>query len=425
MPTNPQREFALEIVRQLRAAGFEALWAGGCVRDQLLNREPKDFDVATNARPEEIQKLFGQRRTLAIGAAFGVIGVLSKNIGAVEVATFRSDGAYLDGRHPSSVVFTTAEHDAQRRDFTINGMFFDPLEDRVIDYVGGQTDLAAGVIRAIGDPTARFTEDKLRMLRAVRFATTFDFTIEPATLAAIHNMADEVNVVSAERIGAELTRLFVHPRRSDGLRLLQEAGLLKPLFPELADTASSNTGAWRQILQTLERLESENLSTALAALFVDFTDSGQVAAAVGRRFRFSNKEIDLAVWLTRQLPCIAEAEQLPWPRLQRILTHDGARELMALAQAALGSTHVGVVKCQEFLALPVEKLNPPPLLTGDDLVRHGYQPGRHFARLLTAIRDAQLEGQVRNEAEALKLAEQLIQAEDIDHKGIKDTKKKK
>ena len=407
MSTNPQREFALEIVEQLRAAGFESLWAGGCVRDQLLGREPKDYDVATNARPEEIQKLFGKRRTLAIGAAFGVIGILRKNCTPVEVATFRSDGAYLDGRHPSSVVFTTAEHDAQRRDFTINGMFFDPLENRVIDYVGGQADLSAGIIRAIGDPTARFGEDKLRMLRAVRFTTTFNFRIEPTTLAAIQQMAGEVNVVSAERIAAELTRLFTHPRRSHGLRLLQESGLLKQMFPELVDAVSSNSDAWSRILQTLERLASENLSTAFAALFVHLPDSGQVAAT-GRRFRFSNKEIDLAAWLTKQLPNIAVAEQLPWPQLQRILTHDGAGELMALASAALGSTHVGVVKCQEFLALPPSQLNPPPLLTGDDLVRHGYQPGPHFARLLTAIRDAQLAGQVREEAEALKLAEQLI-----------------
>ena len=151
MPSS-QREFALDITRQLRMAGFEALWAGGCVRDQLLGREPKDYDVATNARPEEVEKLFGRRRTLAIGAAFGVIAVQSRNCNPVEVATFRSDGAYLDGRHPSSVVFTTAEHDAERRDFTINGMFFDPLAEQVIDYVGGQADLSARIIRAIGDP---------------------------------------------------------------------------------------------------------------------------------------------------------------------------------------------------------------------------------------------------------------------------------
>ncbi len=424
MSANPQREFALDIVRQLRAASFEALWAGGCVRDQLLGREPQDYDVATNARPEEIQKLFGQRRTLAIGAAFGVISVLNKNSGPVEVATFRSDGAYLDGRHPSSVVYTTAEHDAQRRDFTINGMFFDPLEERVIDYVGGQADLAAGVIRAIGDPAARFTEDKLRMLRAARFATTFDFTIEPVTLAAIQSMAAEVTVVSAERIGAELTRLFTHPRRREGLQLLQESGLLPPLFPELVDAARNNSDVWSKALQTLERLESENLSTALSALFVGLPKPAEVAAA-GRRFRLSNKEIDLAAWLVKQLPRIDVAEQLFWPQLQRILPHESAGELMALARAALGDKHAGLLGCQVLLALPSERLNPPPLLTGDDLVRHGYRPGPHFARLLTAIRDAQLEGQIRDQAEALQLAEQLIQDQDIDHKGTKDTKKEK
>ncbi len=407
MSVNPQREFALEIVRQLRAAGFEALWAGGCVRDQLLGHEPKDYDVATNARPEEVQQLFGKRRTLAIGAAFGVIAVLGKNCHPVEVATFRSDHAYVDGRRPSAVEFTTAEQDAERRDFTINGMFFDPLTGEVIDYVGGQADLSSKIIRAIGDPHARFDEDKLRILRAVRFGTTFDFTIESDTLAAIREMAAEVTVVSAERIGAELARLLVHPRRRLGVQLLDDCGLLRPLILELADAAASNSSAWQKTLQNLEQLESNNLATAMAALVCEFAATVRVSA-LGRRFRFANKEIDLATWLTKQLPRIAEAGQLPWPQLQRILTHQGAGELMALATAVLGTDHAGVLKCREYLALPTEKLNPPPLLTGDDLVLHGFQPGPEFAQLLTAVRDAQLEGRIAGQAEALELAERLV-----------------
>ena len=196
-----QREFALEIVEQLRAAGFEALWAGGCVRDQLLGLAPKDYDVATSATPDEIRDLFGRRRTLAIGASFGVITVLGpRAAGQIEVATFRTDAAYSDGRHPDSVTFTTAEHDAARRDFTINGLFFDPVAEAVVDYVNGRDDLERKTIRAIGDPAARIAEDKLRMLRAVRFAATFDFHIEPqharrdpASGAASHDRQPRAN----------------------------------------------------------------------------------------------------------------------------------------------------------------------------------------------------------------------------------------
>jgi tRNA nucleotidyltransferase/poly(A) polymerase len=420
MPANSQREHALDIVRQLRNAGFEALWAGGCVRDSLLGREPKDYDVATNARPEEVQNLFGKRRTLAIGAAFGVIGVLNKENELVEVATFRSDGAYLDGRRPMSVDFTTAEQDAQRRDFTINGMFFDPMEDRVIDYVGGQADLQARIVRAIGDPTARFTEDKLRMLRAIRFATTYRFAIEPTTLAAIQMMAADVNVVSAERINAELTRLLVHPSRGHGLQLLNKSGLLNALIPELAEDASKHTEVWNNTLQFFELLDSTNVATALAALFIALPYSP--VAKVGRRFRYSNKEIDLAVWLTEQLPHVRDAEKLPWPQMQRILTNEHTGELLNLARAVYGMQHSGILRCREYLALPIEKLNPAPLLTGDDLVRHGYRPGPHFAALLTAIRDAQLEGQIENESQAIELAQKLINTREIHHKDTKDTK---
>jgi tRNA nucleotidyltransferase/poly(A) polymerase len=187
-----QRRFAVEVVRKLRNAGFEAFWAGGCVRDKLLGRTPKDYDVATNATPPQIRELFGRRRTLAIGAAFGVITVIGpKSAGMIEVATFREDAAYSDGRHPDHVTFSSAREDAARRDFTINGLFYDPLDDRVIDFVGGQEDLALRRIRAIGNPRERIAEDKLRLLRAVRFSATFDFALEEGTRAAIREMADQ------------------------------------------------------------------------------------------------------------------------------------------------------------------------------------------------------------------------------------------
>src|SRR5215468_2735973 len=208
-----ERDFAVQVVRRLRQAGYEALWAGGCVRDELLGVEPVDYDVATSARPEEVQRTFAH--TVEVGVSFGVVEVIGPrrpdgSFPKVQVATFRSDGAYVDGRRPESVVFSTAAEDAQRRDFTINGMFFDPLESRVIDYVGGLADLKAGVLRAIGDPRARFREDKLRLMRAVRMAARFDFPIEAGTAAAVREMAPQITVVSSERIAEELRKMLAH-----------------------------------------------------------------------------------------------------------------------------------------------------------------------------------------------------------------------
>src|SRR5436190_4202816 len=231
-----QRAFALEIAQKLRGAGFEALWAGGCVRDELLGLVPKDYDVATSATPDQIRNLFGHRRTLPIGASFGVITVLGpREAGQIEVATFRTDAAYSDGRHPDAVTFTTAEHDAQRRDFTINGLFYDPIAEKVVDYVGGQNDLQARIVRAIGDPRSRLSEDKLRLLRAVRFAATFNFAIDSETLAAIQDMAPEINTVSPERIGMEIRRMLIDPNRAQALSLLLETKLLAHVLPEVAN----------------------------------------------------------------------------------------------------------------------------------------------------------------------------------------------
>src|SRR5205085_4201338 len=230
-----ERDFAVDVVKTLRAAGFKALWAGGCVRDELLGLSPQDYDVATDARPEEVLHLFP--RTIAVGMSFGVVEVIGPRTDTghlqVEVATFRSDTTYSDGRHPDSVVFSTAREDALRRDFTINGMFFDPLEDKLIDYVGGKDDLQAKVLRAIGEPELRFAEDKLRMLRAVRIATRFDLHIDGATAAAIREHAAEIMAVSAERIADELRKLLVHARRANGMTLLWDLGLASAILPEL------------------------------------------------------------------------------------------------------------------------------------------------------------------------------------------------
>ncbi|MBX3432697.1 MAG: CCA tRNA nucleotidyltransferase [Pirellulales bacterium] len=401
------RQFALDVVTALRGEGFEAFWAGGCVRDQLLGREPKDYDVATSARPDIVRALFGKRRTIAIGAAFGVIGVLGpRGSSPLEVATFRTDGVYRDGRHPDSVAFSDAEHDAQRRDFTINGLFYDPVAELVVDYVDGQRDLAAGVVRAIGDPRRRFDEDKLRLLRAVRFATTFDFEIEAATLAAICDMAPQTTIVSAERIGAELRRILANPNRALGMRLLGETNLLEAVAPELAGALAEPT-AWEAALGRLENLAVESLPAALALASVDRL-SPPAVRELCRTWRLTNKEGRLAEWLVEHLPEMRHAAELPWPRLQRLLIHSGAAELTAAAAAEQGEASPHVRRLRDTLALAPAELDPPPLATGDDLKAAGIKPGKHFAVLLEHLRDEQLLGRLSSREEALVAAAEWL-----------------
>src|SRR4051794_34245835 len=370
-----QRAFALEIAEKLRGAGFEALWAGGCVRDELLGLTPKDYDVATSATPEQIRDLFGHRRTLPIGAAFGVITVLGpRTAGQIEVATFRTDAAYSDGRHPDSVSFTTAEHDAQRRDFTINGLFYDPVAEKVVDYVNGQEDLQRRTIRAIGDPRLRLSEDKLRMLRAVRFAAAFNFEIESETLHAIQEMASQITTVSPERIGAELRRILLDPNRATALDLLRETNLLPQVLPALANTPDE---AFADVKRILHALKKPTLATVFALLL-----KAGGPKDLGRDLRFTNREIERATWILTHCPLAADAQNLPWPTLQRILTHEGASELLALHEAISGPDDNALAFCRERLAWPAERLNPLPLVDGNDLIRHGLAPGPQFSALL-------------------------------------------
>jgi tRNA nucleotidyltransferase/poly(A) polymerase len=400
-----QRAFALEIVERLRAAGFEALWAGGCVRDQLLGIEPKDYDVATSAKPDEIRELFGRRRTLAIGASFGVITVLGpRSAGQFEVATFRTDAAYSDGRHPDSVAFTTAENDAARRDFTINGLFFDPVAGEVVDYVGGRGDLARKTIRAIGDPAARIAEDKLRMLRAVRFAATFGFQIEPRTRRAIEESAAEVTTVSPERIGTEIRRMLVDEHRVVALDLLHETGLLAHVLPEVNQLEAA---AWQETRRVLSGLTEPDLPLALAATLWQVVTPAAVNVA-GRRLRYTNKEIERAAWLLRHLSVAAAAPELHWPEAQRVLAHDGARELVALHESVAGPDDAALAFCRERLAWPAERLNPSPLVDGAVLIAHGLTPGPYFSRLLELVRDAQLRGEITTAADTLALVDRIL-----------------
>jgi poly(A) polymerase len=399
----PQRAFALEIVQKLRGAGFEALWAGGCVRDELLGIAPKDYDVATSATPYQIRDLFGRRRTLPIGAAFGVVTVLGpRAAGQIEVATFRTDATYSDGRHPDSVTFTDAQHDAQRRDFTINGLFFDPVTNVVVDYVGGQEDLKAHVIRAIGDPRLRLGEDKLRMLRAVRFAASFDFAIDPETMRAIQEMAQQITTVSAERIGMEIRRMLVDPNRATAVRLLRESKLLPEVLPDIERLTPEE---FEETLRILAALREPDFPTAFAALLLL---AGGPGIDTGRRLRFTNKEIERANWLHINVGIIIRnARRIAWPVLQRTLVHPGAQGALALFESEVGPDDAELAFCRERLAWPEERLNPPPLIKGADLIEHGMRPGKPFATLLEKIRDAQLNGEISSRDEALALADRL------------------
>jgi tRNA nucleotidyltransferase/poly(A) polymerase len=367
--------------------------------------------VATDATPPEIRELFGHRRTLAIGAAFGVITVLGgRSAGQVEVATFRRDASYSDGRHPDSVSYSTAEEDASRRDFTINGLFFDPLSDQVIDFVGGRDDLDARLIRAIGDPFERFTEDKLRLVRAVRFAVTFNFAIEAETGQAIGQMADQITVVSAERIAAELRRLLVHANRVRGVRLLIETGLAGAILPEIVAHAESDQAQMDRNLGLLGALREPGFPLAMAALLRERVDAAG-ALAVGQRWRLSNDESDRICWLVDHHDALFGARSKPWSAVQRLVIADGAADLVKLTEAAaqVGEADPGdSAWCCSLLAKTREELDPPPLITGRDLIRHGLNPGPRFAPILQKVRDAQLDGEVGTQAEAMLLVERLL-----------------
>ncbi len=414
-----QRGFAIEVVRKLRARGFEAFWAGGCVRDRLLGRAPKDYDVATTAKPAEIRDIFGARRTVAVGAAFGVITVLGpKPAGQVEVATFRQDSAYSDGRHPDSVEFSTPQADAERRDFTINGLFYDPLEDRVIDFVGGQDDLARGIVRAIGDAQQRFSEDKLRLLRAVRFAASFHFTLDLPTRQAIEAMAAQVTVVSPERIAAEMRLMLVHRSRAQAVDLLREVGLLEAVLPELSAANQAGvltaTGrpaeeAWVTTLDVLDALVEPTFPLALAAVLHAFVD-GPGSEVVSRRWKLSKHDIQRTRWLVEQQSALLAARHAAWPRLQRLLISAGIDELLRLHEAvaqAQGHPTDDVEHCRRLLQMPAEELDPAPLLTGDDLIVHGVPRGKPYQALLEAVRDAQLDKKISTKEQALALVDQL------------------
>jgi tRNA nucleotidyltransferase/poly(A) polymerase len=411
------REFSITIVRRLREAGHEALWAGGCVRDRLLGRIPKDYDIATSATPEQIRQLLGHQRTLAIGQAFGVITVIGPSAaGNMEIATFRSDGDYTDGRHPDKVTFTSAREDALRRDFTINGLFYDPLAEEISDYVGGQEDLKKGIIRAIGSPHQRIAEDKLRMLRAVRFAATLGFELETATAQAVSQHAHQIGVVSAERIAAELRRMLAGAGRSIATEMLIETGLLVEILPEagelLADTTRKN-----ELLQIVGNLpDSASYTLCLAAWLraaMGIKTTKKQLQAVCRRWKLSSDEMQQVSWLVTQLPIVLTGDAGSWPRLQRVLIQSGIDDLLQFAGAvervATGNDK-HTAECRQHLTRPEAEWNPAALINGNDLIAMNIPRGRIFHDVLEAVRDAQLLDEIHDKPAALQRAEALYKA---------------
>ncbi len=413
-----QRTFSIWVIRTLRAAGFTALWAGGCVRDQLLGRSPKDYDVATAAHPDQVLELFRKHRVraLPIGVSFGVVALVGpRGAGTVEVATFREDASYSDGRHPDAIQFSTPQRDAQRRDFTINGLFFDPIEEKTLDFVGGKADLAAGVLRAIREPTERFEEDKLRMLRAVRFATSLDFQIEPATFAAIQTMASQIHCVSAERITAEMTRILTGPNRGLGLRLLAQSGLGREILPEFFEPLAHEPTLLDRWTHRLERLESPDVSLAMATWAYGLLTPNTLDQ-IAKRWKWSNVQRLRAVWTLRQIETLDSAAQKV-STLQPLLIASDCDALLQLRRLLAQTNELPAAlpsRIHEMLAWSSERLDPSPLLDGDTLLANGFRPGILLKRILQTVRDAQLDERITTVEQALALASQIAHAEKPD-----------
>jgi poly(A) polymerase len=435
---------ARKIVRRLREAGHQALFAGGCVRDSLMGKTPHDFDIATSARPEQVQALFP--RTIAVGAQFGVILVVEEGRD-YQVATFRSDGTYLDGRHPRSVSFTTPEGDARRRDFTINGLFYDPIEGKVLDFVGGREDLETRTLRAIGNPAERFAEDKLRLLRAVRFATVLDFTIEADTWNALCAAAETIHDVSAERIRDELVKIFASPQRLRGFDLLDTSGLMEQILPEIEPLRGCEQPPdfhpegdvfvhTRLMLALLPRDASVLL--VLATLFHDLgkpptmerdhtgrirfsgheSVSAQMTEKIMRRLRFSNEEIETTTAMVQNHMVFKDVQNMRVSRLKRFLARPTFDDELELHRVDCLASH-GNLDNYEFLKrrdedLANEPLIPPPLVTGHDLIALGWKPGPKFKTILEAVQVRQLEGILRTREEAISWVEKEFTATPLD-----------
>jgi poly(A) polymerase len=445
------REHAIHVVRELRKRGFQAYLAGGCVRDMLLGLQPADYDVTTDATPNEVMRIFPE--TYAVGAQFGVVLVPVPKGGEdapaerkhpIEVATFRSDGVYSDGRHPDQVQYSKSpQEDVQRRDFTINGLLMDPLDgDRVLDFVGGRVDLVAGIVRAIGDPERRFQEDKLRMLRAVRFAARFGYTIDPSTFAAIQKLAPMIDQVSRERVRDELTKMLTEGHARRAFELLDRTGLLNEVLPEIVRMHGVEQppqfhpegDVWIHTMMLLEQLPAHCPPTlAWGALLHDVgkpptfrvapdrirfdghVEVGvQMAHEICSRLHFSNDDTEQIEALVANHMRFKDVERMKDSTLKRFLRLPQFDEHMELHRMDCLASH-GELGLYEFVAeklraTPPGEIRPEPLLTGRELIELGYAPGPRFKEILAAVEDAQLEGKVRSTEAAIEMVQREFPA---------------
>src|SRR6266480_188411 len=431
MNPSSMEKTARKVAARLRERGHIAYFAGGCVRDMVRGLTPKDYDIATDARPEVVQKIFP--RTYAVGVHFGVIIVLENDF-QFEVATFRSDEAYVDGRHPSAVRFSSPEEDAKRRDFTINGMFYDPVAEEVLDFVGGRADIAAKLVRAIGDPAQRFAEDRLRMLRAVRFATVLDYQIDKHTWEALVATAVSINEISAERIREELVRIFLSPNRTRGWDLLDASGLMRAILPEIEAMKGCKQPEQfrpegdvfehtRLMLQLLPAKVSVPLVFAVllhdvakpSTATVDETGrirfsghdrlGAEMTEEIMRRLRFSGAEIDATVEMVRQHMVFKDVPKMREAKLKRFMARPTFGAELELHRVDCEGSH-RMLDNYEFLLRKREEfanepIIPPPLVRGDDLIALGLKPGPKFGEILEAVETRQLEGALKTREEAL------------------------
>jgi poly(A) polymerase len=445
------KEFATSIIKTLGEQGFQAYLVGGCVRDLLLHREPADYDIATSATPEQVMEIFPE--TYAVGAQFGVVLVpppdepknedenASPKAHAIEVATFRSDLGYSDGRRPDEVHFSQdPREDVARRDFTINGLMLDPASGEVLDFVGGRKDLEAGIIRAIGDPEQRFAEDKLRVLRAVRFAARFEYAIAPETLTAIQRHAHEIHVVSRERVRDELTKMLTEGHARRACLLLDESGLLTQVLPEISAMKGvqqppefhpegdvfvhtllllknlpypcPSTLAWGALLHDVGKPATFRVAPDRIR-FDDHVDVGvKIAEEICARLRFSNDDTKQVLALVDNHMRFGHATRMKESTLKKFLRMPAFDEHLALHRADSLASHRNLSTynfIREKLAqIPPEKIRPVPLITGDDLIAAGYAPGPRFREILDAVEDAQLEGQLGSQEAALEFVKRAF-----------------
>ncbi len=430
------KQSAIEIVKVLQAHGHNAFFAGGCVRDMIMGHESADYDIATSALPQDIMKLF--EHTIPVGIQFGVVIVVKEGHN-FEVATFRSEGGYSDGRHPDYVVFSSApENDVKRRDFTINGLLYDPLTDETLDYVGGREDISRGIIRTIGNPIERFTEDKLRMIRAARFSCRFNFPIHPETKQAIIQLAKLIHVVSVERVREELEKILTGTNPQLGIKLLEELQLLQEILPEVSqmkgvrqpENFHPEGDVFVHTLLCLSKMEKPTWTLAMGVLLHDIgkTDTyeeldrirfnlhekvgSDMAAKVCNRLKTSSAEKERIVWLVLKHLCFKDAQKMRLSKLKRLFATEGYPELAELCRIdALASS--GDLSdyhfCQEmFSKLSHEEVKPKPLITGRDLIALGLKPGPLFKDILTKIEDEQLEGILTTKDAALERLRVLI-----------------